>query len=48
MEIFELVPKESINISFSERAAEVEKEKIKSQYSELLRKAQELGIQLET
>ncbi len=48
MEIFELVPKETINISFSERAAEIEREKIKSQYSELLKKARELGIQLET
>jgi hypothetical protein len=48
MEIFELAPKETINISFSERAAEIEREKIKAQYSELLKKAQELGIQLET
>jgi hypothetical protein len=47
METFELVPKETITLSFSNKIAEMEKEKIKAQYRELLKKAQELGVQLE-
>ena len=46
MEIFELVPRDTINISFSEKVAEIEKEKIRAQYQELLKKAKELGIEL--
>jgi hypothetical protein len=47
IETFELVPKETITLSFSNKIAEMEKEKIKTQYRELLKKAQELGVQLE-
>ncbi|MEM2282346.1 MAG: hypothetical protein QXH26_02210 [Candidatus Hadarchaeales archaeon] len=46
MEIFDLTPKESINLSFSERVTELERERIKAQYSELLKKAKELGVDL--
>jgi|YelNatPaOPRAMG01_1025707.scaffolds.fasta_scaffold00829_15 hypothetical protein len=48
VEVMEMKPLETFKISFIERGAEVEeKEKLKAQLTEMLRKARELGIKLE-